>query len=295
MRNTNNYYNGDEYHFRLGIFLSNQKYVQEHNSNPSKTFKLKMNKFAALTPSEYNLLLGFKPSIARNHIKKSTIKTVKNNDVELDWRTKGAVNPIKDQGNCGSCWAFSALQSCESAEFLKYNILYSLSEQSLVDCVTTNKGCNGGSPVDAFEYIINKWNGKVMLEDDYPYQAVRSYCLYDKAKAVGHFSSYIVVESGSETDLAAKCEQYGPVSIGIDATKASFQLYSSGIYDEPHCNIFMINHGVGLVGYGTEDDVAYWIVRNSWGTSWGEAGYIRMIRGTNQCGEATYATIAISE
>lgn len=295
MRRNNNYYNGDEYHFRLGIFLANQKYVQEHNSNPNKLFKLEMNNLAVLTPSEYKLLLGFKPNLSQNRFKKLTTKTIRNDEVELDWRTKGAVNPIKDQGNCGACWAFSALQSCESAEFLKYNTLYSFSEQSLVDCVTTNYGCNGGSTGNAIKYIINFWKGKVMLEDDYPYKAARDYCLYDNTKAVGHITSYVEVESGSETDLAAKCAQYGPVSIGIDATKASFQLYSGGIYDEPHCNIFMIDHGVGLVGYGTEDNIAYWIVRNSWGTSWGENGYIRMIRGTNQCGEATFALVAISE
>ena len=169
------------------------------------------------------------------------------------------------------------------------------SEQLLVDCVTTQNGCNGGFTPYAFDYILEHWNGKVMLDDDYPYTAVKGYCLYDTSKTIGHFTHYVEVESGSETDLAAKCAQYGPVSIGIDATKASFQLYSSGIYDEPHCNIFMIDHGVGLVGYGKEDDTAYWIVRNSWGTSWGENGYIRMIRGTNQCGEATYATCIISE
>lgn len=294
MRKTNNIYTGDEYHLRLGIFLANQKYVQEHNSNPCKTFKLEMNHLAALTPSEYRSLLGFNPKIFHN-AKRSSIKTIKNDAEELDWRTKGAVNPIKNQGNCGACWAFSAVLACEGAEFLKYNTLYSFSEQSLVDCVTADKGCNGGSPIDAYEYIINNCKGKLMLDSDYPYIEARSVCKFDKNKAIGHFTEVIEVKSGSETDLAAKCAQYGPVCIGIDATKASFQMYSSGIYDEPHCNIFMIDHGVGLVGYGSEGDIAYWIVRNSWGTSWGEEGYIRMIRGTNQCGEATYATCIVSE
>ena len=132
MRRTNNFYTGDEYKLRLGIYLTNQKFVREHNSNPSKTFKVEMNHLAALTPSEYKSMLGFNSKIYGN-LKKSTIHSTKrNNEVQLDWRTKGAVNAIKNQGSCGSCWAFSTIQNCESAEFLKYNILYHFSEQSLV-------------------------------------------------------------------------------------------------------------------------------------------------------------------
>lgn len=173
MRKTNNFYTGDEYMFRLGIFFTNQKFVHEHNKNPNKRFTVEMNHLATLTPSEYKSLLGFKPKLNTNQ-KRSIITNIKptSNDVEFDWRTKGAVNPIKDQGNCGSCWAFSTIQNCESAEFLKYNTLYRFSEQSLVDCVTADFGCDGGLPEDAFNYIIKECNGKVMLESDYPYLAI---------------------------------------------------------------------------------------------------------------------------
>lgn len=295
MRRTKNFYTGDEYFVRFGIYLSNQKLVREHNTNPNNKFKLAMNHLSTLTPSEYQTMLGFKPLAAGNLKHAQKIPTMRRNEDEVDWRTKGAVNPVKNQGSCGSCWAFSAIQNCESAEFLTYNTLYTFSEQLLVDCDTTDSGCHGGFPANAYEFILNHWGGKVMLDSDYPYKAVEGTCLYDKKKAIGHFTKYIQVKENDESDLAATCAQYGPVSIGIDASQYSFQLYSGGIYDEPHCNIFMLNHGVGLVGYGAEDGVQYWIVRNSWGETWGEEGYIRMIRGSNQCGEATFATCIISE
>lgn len=258
-----------------------------------------MNQFAALTPSEYKSLLAFKPNYAHT-LKKMQAKANKLNEAKVDWRTKGAVNKIKDQGGCGSCWAFSAIQNCESAEFLKYNTLYRFSEQSLVDCDTSNNGCNGGLPYRAFNYILNECGGKVMLEDDYPYTGTDDSCQFDSSKAIGHFTRYIQVEEGNEDELAATCEEYGPCSIGIDASHASFQLYSSGIYDEHACMPKYVNHGVGLVGYGSEEVHAnfvqnYWIIRNSWGESWGESGYIRTLRGNNRCGEASFATCIVSE
>ena len=179
--------------------------------------------------------------------------------------------------------------------FLKYNILYRFSEQSLVDCVTADAGCDGGLPSDAFTYIINECNGKVMLEDDYPYLAVDDTCKFDSKKAIGHFTRYLEIKQGSESDLAEKCQNYGPVSIGLDASQVSFQLYNGGIYNEKKCSSVFLDHGVGLVGYGIDGDVKYWIVRNSWGTSWGENGYIRIIRGSNKCGVATSATCILSE
>lgn len=295
MRNTNNFYIGSEYQFRLGIYLSHKQYVQNHNSNPNKMFTIAMNKFSALTPSEYKSLLGFRASLSSNFkLYKSRQKAAPNSE-ELDWRTKGAVNAIKDQGSCGSCWAFSAIQNCESSEFLKYEKLYRFSEQSLVDCVTADAGCDGGLPSDAFTYIIEECDGKVMLEDDYPYLAVADTCKFDLRKAIGHFTKYIEIKKGSESDLAEKCQLYGPLSIGIDASPLSFQLYNGGIYNEQKCSSVFLDHGVGLVGYGADDTIKYWIVRNSWGTGWGENGYIRIIRGSNKCGVATSATCIISE
>ena len=156
------------------------------------------------------------------------------NDVEFDWRTKGAFNLIKDQGTCGSCWVFSTIQCCKSAKFLKYNTFYRFSEQSLVDCITVDSGCDGGLPEEAFKYIINECNGK----DDYPYLAIDDTCKFNSNKAIGHFTHVVYVKQTNEDDLAEKCQNIGPDRIGIDASQNSFQLYSGGIYVEPDCSFF---------------------------------------------------------
>ena len=289
MRNTNQFFTGDEYQTRLGIYLTNARLVQEHNAKG--TFKLALNKFAAMTPSEYKALLGFRPELKTNKAVKSNFK----NAGSLDWRDKGAVVAVKDQGQCGSCWAFSTIAGAEGANFLSSGKLISLSESNMVDCVDSCHGCNGGSMSYAYDYVLTRQNGKFMLEDDYPYKPVQGTCKFDKTKAVAQISKYVAVSFLDEDDLAAKCAQYGPCCVAIDASHQSFQLYSSGIYDEPACSFLMLDHGVTCVGYGSEDGKDYWIVKNSWGANWGEAGYIRMIwTGNNQCGIATMACVPVS-
>jgi len=285
MRENENMFTGDEYHQRLGIFLANKRLVREHNA-ANKGFKVALNKFAALTSSEYKSLLGFKPIAA------TSAKAVKysTNGADVDWRQKGCVNPIKDQGQCGSCWAFSAVQAVESCYAASTGTLYSLSESQLVDCCSACSGCDGGFPSSAYDWVIKHQNGGFMKEEDYPYSPSEHSCKFDPSKVVVTISGYSEVASGSESDLAAKCASVGPIAVGIDASNWSFQLYSSGIYDEPSCSSYSLDHAVGVIGYGSEGGVNYWIVRNSWGTSWGEEGYIRMVKDkNNQCGEATNA------
>ncbi|KAH0793215.1 Clan CA, family C1, cathepsin L-like cysteine peptidase [Histomonas meleagridis] len=250
-----------------------------------------MNKFAAYTPAEYKSLLGFIPHIRTSNGEKSNFKSADS----IDWRTKGAVNQIKNQGSCGSCWAFSAIVGAEGAHFLKTGKLISLSEQNLVDCVTTCYGCAGGYMTDAYDYVIKYQSGKFMLEDDYPYKGVQESCRFDLSKATGSITKYIEVTKFDEKDLAAKVSQHGPTCIAIDASHYSFQLYSQGIYNESRCSSTELDHGVGCVGYGAENQTKYWIVRNSWGTSWGEGGYIRMLKDSNnQCGVASLACVPIA-
>lgn len=253
-----------------------------------------MNKFAAYTPAEYKALLGRRTTrrIESSRILKND-KVYPTNLDSFDWRDKNVVNPIKDQGQCGSCWAFSAVQAQESKWAIVHKELLTLSEQNLVDCVTKCDGCNGGNEADAYDYVIKTQKGLWNLEKDYPYKAIDGTCQFNEEKGVAKIVSYYrPTTTESEDTVGGALAADGVVSVAIDASNWSFQLYSSGIYDEPSCDPHQLDHAVGLVGFGVENNVKYWIVRNSWGTSWGEKGYIRMIRGmNNQCGIATDAII----
>jgi len=290
MRSTNQIYSGDEYQLRFGIFQANQRYVSSHNKG-KHSWTLALNKFSAMTPAEYRALLGVRGSVSESNYVPAQ-SSVKAPDA-LDWRDKGVVNPIKDQGQCGSCWAFSAIQAMESAWAINHNTLYSLSESNLVDC--TCEGCNGGVPSSAYDYVISKQGGKFQLESDYPYTPVRNNCHFDAAKAPDaqiekHISSLIFSESKLQEHVA----EYGPATVCIDASQASFQLYTGGIYDDSSCSSLILDHAVGCIGYGSESGTDYWIIRNSWGEDWGEAGYIRIRRNHhNRCGVATRVSIPI--
>ena len=286
MRKHNRIFVGDEYNFRLGIFLSNQRRVQEHNKK--STFTLGLNHLSCLTTAEYRSLLGHIPRATPS--RSQIVKIVKDDIPDSkDWREAGIVNAVKDQASCGSCWAFGTIQACESAYALVHNELLSCSEQNLVDCCTTCHGCNGGIESNALDYILNQQKGNLNLESDYPYKARDELCNYRFWKAVNQIKSYAHGQSGDEEYLKYLSSQ-GVCDVAIDAGSFSFQLYSGGVYYDSSCSTIHLNHAVGLVGYGTEGTSDYWIVRNSWGPSWGEAGYIRMARNANnQCGIASDA------
>lgn len=269
--------------------MANSRLVQEHNG-AELGFSLELNHLAHLTPAEYKSLLGLKVSLKPRNAKPSNFVA---NDA-IDYREKGFVNKVKDQGQCGSCWAFSAIQAQESQWAKVKGTLYSLSESNIVDCVKTCYGCNGGLMTLAYDYVIKYQDGMFMKEEDYPYVARQGACKFDKLKGVTKITGYVEVVEGSEADLAAKIAQNGVACIAIDASHYSFQLYSGGIYDEKKCSPEDLDHGVGCVGYGSENGKNFWIVRNSWGQGWGEKGYIRMIKDkSNQCGEASMACVPV--
>jgi len=293
MRETNNMFVGDEYHFRLGVFSMNQRRVQEFNK--ASSYKVCVNKFSSMTEAEYKTMLGHRSAASIEG--KATVSNVKAPE-SCDWRDQGIVNAVKDQAQCGSCWAFSVIQAQESQWALKNGKkIVSLSEQNLVDCVTSCYGCNGGDEYVSYDYVIAKQGGLWMTEDDYPYTAKDGSCKFDKTKGCCPVKSYIrPTTTQNEDELAAGCAEKGVVSIAIDASGWDFQMYSSGIYNPSSCSSTYLDHAVGLVGYGTESGVDYWIVRNSWGPSWGEQGYIRMIRNNkNKCGVATDVIIPLVE
>lgn len=213
----------------------------------------------------------------------------------VDWRLEGAVTKVKDQGDdCGSCWAFSTTGALEGQHFRKTDKLISLSEQNLIDCSSAygNEGCDGGYIHNAFQYI--KDNGGIDSEHSYPYKAIERACKYKKRTSAATLLGFVSIPEGNEKKLTAAIATIGPISVAIDATHESFQFYSTGIYYEPKCQrrSEKLDHAVLAVGFGTdESEKDYYIVKNSWGTDWGDSGYIKMARNRrNHCGIATEAT-----
>lgn len=288
MRSNNQFYTGDEYHLRFGIFLTNLRRVKEYNSGDRK-FRVGLNKFAVLTPSEYKsyhkLIPKSMPKATKN-VKPSK----RTNSDSFDWREKGVVSPIQDYGSCVADWAFSVVQVAESANAISTQTLLKFSEQQLIDCVDLCGGCSMGSAAMALVYTIDYQNGQYCLASDYKFTGTDGQCRYDEFEHYGSVTNYIQVRAGQEPQLAEYIETYGPAVVSIDASNWSFQLYTEGIYDEPNCDPVKFNLDCSCVGFGVENDTKYWIVRNSWGKAWGEAGYIRMLKDHNdQCAIATLA------
>ncbi|NWI90170.1 CATS protein, partial [Pitta sordida] len=208
----------------------------------------------------------------------------------MDWREKGCVTPVKNQGACGACWAFSAVGALEAQWKLKTGTLVSLSAQNLVDCsgMYGNKGCAGGFMTEAFQYIID--NRGIESDLSYPYTAQNGTCHYNSSASAASCSRYVELPGGDEAALLQAVATVGPVAVAIDASRPTFFLYHSGVYDDPQCTQ-EVNHGVLVVGYGSLQNKEYWLVKNSWGTWFGDSGYIRMARNdSNHCGIASYAS-----
>merc|ERR1719290_328857 len=215
---------------------------------------------------------------------------------KVDWRPKGYVTPVKDQKQCGSCWAFSATGSLEGQNFKKTGKLVSLSEQNIMDCSVPegNHGCFGGIMDKAFEYVIK--NNGVDTESSYPYEAVNGKeCKFNKDNIGATMSSYHDIPQNSEADLQKAVATIGPISVAIDASQPTFHFYKEGIYHDKKCSSTHLDHGVLAVGYGAEENgKSYWLVKNSWNTSWGMKGYIKMAKDKhNACGIATQASYPI--
>jgi cathepsin L len=290
-----NYVNVDEEFTKFGVFIESMQKVAKLNSDGFETARFRLNQFSDLTSEEFrNYVHGPKGACYSGQLKsklpllnklesKLVNSNVGANPTSVDWTTKGVVTPVKNQGNCGSCWSFSATGSTECRYAIATGTLNSLSEQQLVDCSKSygNLGCAGGEMDAAFQYI--EATGGLCTESEYPYTASDGTC---KSSSCGTYydpiKTYTDVtkrdESALETATVSGC-----VSVAIEADQTAFQYYSSGILTG-NCGT-NLDHGVLVVGYGVSGTQEYWKVKNSWGTSWGEAGYVLICKDCDKNGD----------
>eukprot|EP01069_Polyplicarium_translucidae_P003186 Polyplicarium_translucidae@DN2238_c0_g1_i4.p1 len=255
----------EEWEMRRRIFFRNSAFVQMHNEM-NDGFELELNKFADLTPEEFRRFhLGYRHTPGRTFndpFPFSSLLSPPDLPKNVDWRSTGCVTEVKDQGQCGSCWAFATTGAIESAYCIANTQLYDLSEQQLVDCARPegNLGCNGGDTDLAFKYVERI--GGLCSEEAYAYTAKDGKCSDDMCSPRGAIVGFHDVAHMSEEALLNAVAQHGPVAVAIEADQLAFQL----------------DHAVLVVGYGTENGRDYWLVKNSWGASWGDRGYFRMAR-----------------
>ncbi|XP_060531329.1 procathepsin L-like [Cylas formicarius] len=289
-----------EEQYRFSVFRKNLQKIAKRNRQYElglSGHKLGVNKFADLDRFDF----GPKTDTAYTQIANNTthsifkIPSLAEIPTEIDWRKLGAVTPVQDQGSCSSCWSFAITGALEAQYFLKHNRLVPLSKQNLVDCgklyARGLNGCNGaGVPVLSYYYIRDYG---IESEADYPYEAVERDCRADASKALTRVSDYVMIPANDEEAMKAAVGLVGPISVTIDMR--DLYLYQGGIFESDDClkEVGSGDHAMLIVGYGSDNGVDYWLVKNSFGVDFGEEGYVRMRRGINQCGIATYANYPV--
>jgi len=286
-------YAPEEYLVRKSNFEKNIVEINEHNANPTYTWKLGVNKLTDWTKDEFKNLLGYKRK--QTSPKKpisSTYELFLNKALptSVDWRTKNIITDVKDQGSCGSCWTFGTTETIESFWAMKTTSLVVLSEQQILDCTPNPNdcggtgGCGGGTPELAYAQLIQM--GGLTSEQNYPYTATDGTCQFNdhSTPPVAKLSGYQVLPSNNYTAVVTAVANIGPMVINVDAS--SWFGYDSGVYSGCDQKSVDIDHVVQLVGYGVDPSLgSYWLIRNSWGSSWGEDGYIRLARNSKAtCG-----------
>jgi len=298
---------------RAAVWEDNRQFVERENAAAraaGRSLRLDLNEFSDLTWEEFRApRLGTSLEPGRRGSLPQRAQTrgpfvPGNVTVPLNWVERGAVTPVKDQGQCGSCWSFSTTGAIEGVNALYYkrhggndtDALEAVSEQELVDCDTADSGCNGGLMDYAFSFVVE--NDGIDTEKDYPYDArVHSCDVPRRDRRVVTIDGHVDVQPGNETALM-RAVRRGPVSIAIEADQRAFQFYSGGVFDAP-CGD-SLDHGVLIVGYGKDEDSDqdYWLVKNSWGASWGDQGYIKLAMGiapSGQCGLTSMASYPVKK
>ncbi|KAM3858501.1 uncharacterized protein ACN63O_018075 [Diretmus argenteus] len=289
------YDNQTELLYRRTVWEKNLKLVLQHNQEASvgqHTFTMGLSQLADMTAEEVNEKLNGLKVEDPIHFRNSTYKQVSDSPIPLsvDWRERGMVSPVQNQGLCGSCWAFSAAGALEGQMKRHTGVLVPLSPQNLLDCSKNygNHGCKGGYIYKAYTYIIH--NGGIDSDSAYPYEHKDGKCRYSVKGKAGYCSGFQILPRGDEKTLQAVVARLGPVAAAVNAMLPSFHQYKGGLYNAPGCNPKITNHAVLVVGYGSDKGEDFWLVKNSWGTAWGEGGFIRLARNKrNLCGIASLA------
>lgn len=287
MRTSGRMYVGDEYHMRLGIFMANARFVSDFNRNNQKSFRVSLNHMAAMTPAEYKTITSsfatYPSKLTKQHVPRKAAPDA------IDYREKGVVSDVLNQGTVESPATIVAAGTAEGYYGIEYKF-QAASPEMLLTCSA------GGSVEEILHYILNSgyYRGVIGLAKDFPWLGTPGGTCDFRLENDSITITELVKADGTENGLMNLVGSEGPVAVGVDAGQSSFQMYSSGIYDESKCSTTP-SVDVLCVGYGEEDGAKYWILKNSWGASWGEKGYIRVARDkSNMCGVATRSLLARS-
>jgi len=282
--------------FRMKVWMENRAAIEKHNEEFDQgvhTFQLGLNEFSDLSSHEFSMMNGYRPSSEEKKNEANVTLSVRSLPHRslphsVDWRKKGAVTEVKYQGHCGSCWAFATIGAVEGANVIQAKRkLEELSVQQLVDCVSHHYGCQGGTHEVAYDYIIDHG---IATAKSYPYMMRDTQCQppqYTWTSIKGRHP----IQEGNEDELMEAVALKGPVAVAIHVRGDSLRNYHSGVYSDSSCSNRRhdLNHEVLVVGYGRENNQDYWLIKNSWGKTWGENGYVKLARGKNMCGVATEA------